>query len=121
MRIVGVELPSERCVFLALTNIKGIGIPTAKKIVRECSSYKNVRMIELSEDQIAQITSFIEYNYSTNNNLRLSVTYNIKRILGLVERVFDRSWGLPVKGQSTQSKAKTAKKMRIGGKRHYVK
>jgi small subunit ribosomal protein S13 len=119
-RIVGVDIPNEKAVLIALTYIHGIGKFTAGKILKEVGIDPNIHAGKLSEDQISKITQIIDRDYIVEGQLRREVAQNIARLknIGCYRGLRHRK-GLPVRGQQTQSNARTRKGKRktVAGKK----
>ncbi|QTA38706.1 30S ribosomal protein S13 [Thermosipho ferrireducens] len=109
-RIVGVEIPNDKKVEIALTYIYGIGKTRAKQICENANIDPNKRVRELNEDEISRIASFIQQNYKVEGELRSEVMRNIKRLMDIgCYRGLRHKLGLPVRGQKTKSNARTRK------------
>lgn len=109
-RIIGVDIPNEKKVEVALTYILGIGPATAKKIVAELGIRGDVRAKDLSDDDVARLASHIEKDYVVEGNLRRTVIQNINRLkdIGCYRGLRHRR-GLPVRGQRTRCNARSRK------------
>ena len=109
-RIAGVDLPNNKRVEIGLTYIYGIGLPTAKKIIKETGVNPDVRVKDLSEADVAKLREYIEHNLHVEGDLRSEVSLNIKRLIeiGCFRGVRHRK-GLPVRGQSSKRNARTRK------------
>lgn len=109
-RIAGVDLPREKRVEIGLTYIYGIGRATSSMILEATGVSPDVRVKDLSEDQVAAIRDYIENNVMVEGDLRREVMLNIKRLkdIGCYRGVRHRK-GLPVRGQSTKQNARTRK------------
>ena len=109
-RIAGVDLPNNKRVEIGLTYIFGIGLPTAKKIIKETGVNPDVRVKDLSEADVAKLREYIEHNLHVEGDLRSEVSLNIKRLIeiGCFRGVRHRK-GLPVRGQSSKRNARTRK------------
>jgi len=109
-RIAGVDLPNNKRVEIGLTYIFGIGLPTAKKIIKETGVNPDVRVKDLSESDVAKLREYIEHNLHVEGDLRSEVSLNIKRLIeiGCFRGVRHRK-GLPVRGQSSKRNARTRK------------
>ncbi len=119
-RIAGVDIPRDKRVEVALTYIYGIGLPTAKKILAEAKIDGNIRVKDLTEDQVNVIRDIINNNYLVEGDLRRDVALNIKRLVEIsCYRGIRHRRGLPVRGQKTKTNARTRKgpKRTVGGKR----
>ena len=109
-RIAGVDLPREKRLEIGLTYIYGIGRPTANKILNEAGISGDVRVKDLTEDQISLLRDYIEKELHVEGDLKREVMMNIKRLMeiGCYRGVRHRK-GLPVRGQSTKQNARTRK------------
>lgn len=109
-RIAGVDLPKEKRVEIGLTYIYGIGRPLSNRILSETKIDPNIRVKDLTEDQVGQIRAYIEKNVQVEGDLHREVALNIKRLMeiGCYRGVRHRK-GLPVRGQSTKQNARTRK------------
>jgi len=109
-RIAGVDLPREKRVEIGLTYIFGIGLPTSQKILADTGINPDVRVKDLTEEQVSLIRDYIEKNLTVEGDLKREVGLNIK---GLMEvgsyRGIRHRKGLPVRGQSTKQNARTRK------------
>jgi small subunit ribosomal protein S13 len=114
-RIVGVDLPSERKIEFALTDIYGIGITSAKKIVEETKISAEKRVKSLTEEEVLRLQKAVE-NYPVEGDLRRVTTQSIRRLEEIGSyRGLRHKKGLPARGQRTRSNARTKR-----GKRQTV-
>ncbi len=119
-RIVGVDIPNEKRIVVALTYIYGIGPTTAKKIVSELSMRGDVRAKDLTDDDVARIAGHIEKNNVVEGPLRRQTLQNINRLKEIFcYRGLRHRRGLPVHGQRTRCNARTRKGPRktVAGKK----
>jgi small subunit ribosomal protein S13 len=119
-RIVGVDIPSGKSVWISLTYIYGIGKYTSEQILKEAKIEKGMKAGKLTEDELSRITQIIDRNYIIGGQLRRQVTQNIARLRDITcYRGIRHRRGLPVRGQCTQSNARTRKGPRktVAGKR----
>ena len=109
-RIAGVDLPNNKRVEIGITYIYGIGRTTATKIIQETGINPDTRVKDLTEDDIAKLREYIEHNLKVEGELRSEVSLNIKRLMeiGCYRGVRHRK-GLPVRGQSSKTNARTRK------------
>ena len=109
-RIAGVDIPREKRVEIALTYIYGIGKPSAQKILAETGISPDVRVKDLSEDEVNMLRDVIGKSYLVEGDLRRDVALNIKRLveIGCYRGIRHRK-GLPVRGQKTKTNARTRK------------
>ena len=109
-RIAGVDLPRDKRVEYGLTYIYGIGLPTSQEILRATGISPDVRVKDLTEEQVSLIRDYIEKNLHLEGDLKREVQLNIKRLgeIGCYRGVRHRK-GLPVRGQNTKQNARTRK------------
>jgi small subunit ribosomal protein S13 len=109
-RIEGVNLPNNKRVEVGLTYLFGIGLVRARKILAETKISPNIRIKDLSHEQVAAIQKYISGNYSIEGDLRKEVTLNIKRLQEIASyRGLRHKKSLPVRGQRTKTNARTRK------------
>lgn len=109
-RIAGVDLPREKRVEIGLTYIYGIGRPTSNVILAETGISPDVRIKDLTEDQVAKIRDYIEENLHVEGDKKREVMMDIKRLMEIGSyRGIRHRKGLPVRGQSTKQNARTRK------------
>ena len=108
-RIAGVDLPKEKRVEIGLTYIYGIGRTTSNKILAEAKVSPDIRVKDLTDDQVQAIRNAME-DYKVEGDLRREVALNIKRLteIGCFRGIRHRR-GLPVRGQRTKTNARTRK------------
>ena len=118
-RIFGVDIPREKRMEIALTYLYGVGRPLANKILKTASIDPDKRAKDLSEKEVAQVTSTIQkLNLKVEGDLRREVQQNIKRLIDIRSYRGSRHLkGLPVRGQRTHTNARTRKGPRktVGG------
>ena len=117
VRIVGVSLPDHKRIQIALTYIYGIGQPLAMKILRQTKIDPQMRISDLTEEELARLRKIIEQNYKIEGELRREVSSNIKRLIDISSYRGDRhKKNLPVRGQRTRTNARTkrGKRMTVG-------
>ena len=109
-RILGVDLPRNKRVEIALTYIYGIGRPRASMICKQVGLSHDLRTEGLTDEHIASIRALIESNFKVEGDLRREVGQSIKRLMDLnCYRGIRHRKGLPVRGQNTRSNARTRK------------
>ncbi len=122
-RIVGVDIPNDKRVVVSLTYIYGIGLSTAKKILEAVKISEDVRVKDLSEEQLTKLRNEVS-KYKVEGDLKREVSLNIKRLseIGCYRGIRHRR-GLPVRGQRTKTNARTRKgpKKTIANKKQAVK
>lgn len=114
-RIAGVDLPRAKRVEVGLTYIYGIGCTRATSILREAGVSGDIRVKDLSEDDVRKISRVIEEQGGVEGDLRKEVSVNIKRLMDIgCYRGMRHRRGLPVRGQRTRTNARTRKGPRKG-------
>ena len=119
-RIVGVDIPNEKQIWISLTYIYGIGKHTSELILKEAKIDKGTKAGKLTEDELSRITQIIDRNYTVGGQLRRQIAQNIARLRDInCYRGFRHRRGLPVHGQRTRSNARTRKGPRktVAGKK----
>ncbi|MGE4357417.1 MAG: 30S ribosomal protein S13 [Candidatus Omnitrophota bacterium] len=109
-RILGVDIPKEKKIEIALTYLYGIGRSLSKKILEEAQISPDIRAKDLNDEQISKITHIIQKNYKVEGDLRREVSQNIKYLMEIgCYRGLRHRKGLPVRGQRTRTNARTRK------------
>jgi small subunit ribosomal protein S13 len=109
-RIAGVDIPKDKPAWIALTYIYGVGRTSSRAILKQAQVAEEVRMKDLTEEEISRIRSIIDKEYEVEGDLRRSVTMNIKRLMDISSyRGLRHRRGLPVRGQRTHTNARTRK------------
>ena len=119
-RLFGVDLPRGKRIEIGLTYIYGIGNTTAKKIIAETGVNPDIRVKDISEDDLQKIREYIDKNLTVEGDLHREVSQNIKRLMEIgCYRGLRHRKGLPVRGQRTHTNARTRKgpRKQIGGKK----
>lgn len=119
-RIVGNDIPEKKQIWISLTYIPGIGRFSAGEILKEAKIESTVKAGQLTEDELSRITQIIDRNYIVGGQLRRQVAQNITRLKDIAcYRGLRHRRGLPVRGQCTQSNARTRKGPRktVAGKK----
>lgn len=108
-RIAGVDIPRNKRVEVSLTYIYGIGLSTSQKILEKTGIDKNVRVKDLTDEQVNDIRTEIN-TIKTEGDLRREESLNIKRLMEIGSyRGIRHRRGLPVRGQRTRTNARTRK------------
>ena len=119
-RLLGVDLPREKRMEIALTYIFGIGRTRATQTLTATGIDPSKRAKDLSDDEVVQLRDHIETNYKVEGDLRREVAADIRRKveIGCYEGIRHRR-GLPVRGQRTRTNARTRKgpKRTVAGKK----
>ncbi|HIS39846.1 MAG TPA: 30S ribosomal protein S13 [Candidatus Aphodovivens avistercoris] len=119
-RLVGVDLPRNKRIEIALTYIYGIGLTTSKKILAETGINPDTRSDDLTEEELVKLRDYIQANLTVEGDLRRDVQQNVKRLMEIgCYRGLRHRRGLPVRGQRTHTNARTRKgpRKQIGGKK----
>ena len=107
-RIVGVDLPKEKPIWIALQGIYGIGTTSSQRIMAATGIDPGLRVKELSEEQVGQIRDVLDKQYKVEGDLRREVQSNIKRLIEIsCYRGTRHRMRLPVHGQRTRTNART--------------
>ena len=119
-RLVGVDLPREKRLEVALTYIYGVGRTRAKTTLIETGVSPDTRVRDLTDDDLVKLRDWIEANYRVEGDLRREVQADIRRKIeiGSYQGIRHRR-GLPVRGQRTHTNARTRKgpKKTVAGKK----
>ena len=119
-RIVGVDIPREKRMEVALTYIYGIGRTRAQKILADTGVSADLRVKDASDDELVKIRDYIEKTFQVEGDLRREVQADIRRKveIGNYQGLRHRR-GLPVRGQRTKTNARTRKghKKTVAGKK----
>ena len=109
-RIAGVDLPREKRAEIGLTYIYGIGKATANEILAKAEIDPNVRIKDLSEEQVNELRKIIDNDFLVEGDLRREIALNIKRLRDITcYRGMRHAKGLPLRGQRTKTNARTRK------------
>lgn len=108
MRIVGVNIPDNKKVEYALPYIYGVGLSSARKIVKLAQVDPSKRAKDLKPEEVNRLREIIEKNYKVEGDLRREIMLNIKRLKELQSyRGVRHIRGLPVRGQRTKTNSRT--------------
>ena len=109
-RISGVDLPRDKRVEVALTYIYGIGPKTAGDIIAATGVDPDLRVKDMTEDDVSKLRDYIEKNLTVEGDLRRETAFDIKRLIeiGCYRGVRHRK-NLPVRGQRSKTNARTRK------------
>ncbi len=114
-RISGVDLPSNKRVEVALTYVYGIGRSCSMKIIKEAGVNPDIKMKNLSENEIGLLRKIISEDYTVEGELRSQVAMSIKRLVDIKSyRGLRHKRGLSVRGQRTKTNSRTRKGRRGG-------
>ena len=119
-RLAGVDIPRDKRVEVALTYIYGVGRTRALSTLKDTGISGDIRVKDLTDDQLVSLRDYIEGNYKVEGDLRREVAADIRRKveIGSYEGIRHRR-GLPVRGQRTKTNARTRKgpKRTVAGKK----
>ena len=109
-RIAGVDLPRDKRLEVSLTNIYGVGRPTALQMTSDLGLSPDTKVADLTDDEVNRIRGYIDQNLKIEGDLRRDVQADIKRKveIGCLQGIRHRK-GLPVRGQRTHTNARTRK------------
>ena len=109
-RIEGVDLPRDKRIEIGLQYIYGIGPTSARKILEATKINPDIRVKDLTENEISSLRDYIGKNYKVEGDLRREVQMNIKRLIEIgCYRGLRPRRNLPVRGQRTRTNARTRK------------
>jgi small subunit ribosomal protein S13 len=119
-RISGVDIPREKRLEISLTYIYGVGRTTAKQICEATDINPNIRVRDLTDEEVNKIRGYIDASLKVEGDLRRDVDQDIRRKMeiGCYQGLRHRR-GLPVRGQRTHTNARTRKgpKKTVAGKK----
>ena len=119
-RVIGVDIPNNKRLEIALTYIFGVGRPTSARVCEELSLDPGMKAGDLNEEQATLIANHLQKNYAVEGTLRRQVSASITRLreIGCYRGTRHRR-GLPVRGQRTRTNARTRKgpKKTVAGKK----
>jgi small subunit ribosomal protein S13 len=119
-RIAGIDLPREKRIEAALPYIYGIGASRSREILQNVGVDPNTRVKDLTEAEVGRLREVVDRTYKVEGDLRREVQLNIKRLMDIgCYRGLRHRRGLPVRGQSTKTNARTRKGPRrtVAGKK----
>lgn len=113
-RVAGVNIPNEKKLTYALTYVYGIGLDTAKKIIKKAHVDGDARVKDLPESDIEKIRRVIVADHKVEGDLRLEVSQNVKRLKEINSYRGTRHMkGLPARGQRTKTNSRTKRGKRV--------
>jgi len=119
-RVIGVDIPNQKRLEVALTYIYGVGKPTSQRVLAELGLSPDMKAGDLTEEQATLIANHLQKNYAVEGTLRRAIAGNISRLrdIGCYRGTRHRR-GLPVRGQRTRTNARTRKgpKKTVAGKK----
>jgi len=119
-RVIGVDIPANKRLEIALTYVYGVGRQTAMKVCDQLGLDRGMKARDLTEEQIASIATHVQKEYSVEGQLRRQIAASITRLrdIGCYRGARHRR-GLPVRGQRTRTNSRTRKGPRktVAGKK----
>jgi small subunit ribosomal protein S13 len=119
-RILGVDIPNDKKTWVSLTYLYGVGPKTAMDICQQTGIDPDIRANKLTDDELARITGILDKSLVVEGQLRRQIAQNIQRLKKIGSyRGIRHGRGLPVRGQRTQTNARTrkGKKKTVAGKK----
>ncbi len=123
-RIAGIDLPRDKRIEHALPYIFGIGLSRSQQVLAEAGVNPDTRVKDLAETEVARLREIVEKTYKVEGDLRREIQLNIKRLMDIgCYRGLRHRRGLPVRGQSSKTNARTRKGPRrtVAGKKKAAK
>ena len=109
-RIAGVDLPRDKRIEIGLTYIYGIGRKSSSDILAATGVNPDIRVRDLSEDDVSKLREYIDHHYTVEGDLRRNVAMDIKRLIEIGSyRGMRHRKSLPVRGQRSKTNARTRK------------
>ena len=119
-RLAGVDIPNDKQIWIALTYIHGVGKHYSRLILKEAGIKEDLKAKELTDDEISHIAGILDRSYVIEGQLRRQTSQDIARLRDIAcYRGLRHRRGLPVRGQNTQSNARSRKgpKKTVAGKK----
>ncbi|TDJ50665.1 MAG: 30S ribosomal protein S13 [Nitrospina sp.] len=109
-RISGVDIPKDKRAVIALTYVYGIGATASVNILKKAEISQDIRVKDLTEEEVTKIRSIIDKDYEVEGDLRRGINMNLKRLMDIGSyRGLRHRRGLPVRGQRSHTNARTRK------------
>lgn len=107
-RIAGVDIPVNKQAWVSLQYIYGIGRSQSHKILEQAEITPDVKVKELTEDEVNKLREIVDKQYRVEGELRKEINFNIKRLIEIGSyRGIRHRHGLPTRGQRTRTNART--------------
>ena len=119
-RLLGVDIPNDKKTVISLTYLFGVGHKTARYLCHKANIEPSTPARDLAEDELSRLATILEEDYTVEGPLRRQVQQNIARLRNIRSyRGIRHRMGLPVRGQNTQTNARTRKgpKKTVAGKK----
>lgn len=119
-RIIGIDIPAKKKLFVSLTYIYGIGRALAMEVIRKLNLNLDIRASDLTDEEIGRLNTLLQFEYVVEGDLRRRVQSNIKRLIAIHSyRGLRHRLSLPVRGQRTKTNSRTRKGKRktVAGKK----
>ena len=119
-RIVGIDVPKDKRIEVALTYVYGVGYSLSRKVLEETQIDGNKRAKDLTDAEVSLLTRTIQGSYKVEGDLRRDMSGSIKRLIDIGSyRGLRHKRGLPVRGQQTRTNSRTRKgpRPRVGVRR----
>ena len=119
-RLLGVDIPNDKKTVISLTYLFGVGHKTARALCHKANIEPSTPARDLAEDELSRLATILEEDYTVEGPLRRQVQQNIARLRNIRSyRGIRHRMGLPVRGQNTQTNARTRKgpKKTVAGKK----
>ena len=115
MRILGNNLSNKKKIYIDLTSIYGIGIPSSKKILSKLNISPDVKVADLEEKNVSDLRDFLETEeFKLEGDLKRMISLNIKRLIDINSfRGRRHLKGLPVRGQRTRTNNRTSRRLSL--------
>ena len=123
-RLAGVDIPNEKRIEIALTYIFGVGRTRAKETLAATGISPDIRVKDLTDEQLITLRDYLEGNYKIEGDLRREIDADIRRKIQInCDQGQRHRKGLPVRGQRTKTNARTRKgpKRTVAGKKKATK
>ncbi len=109
-RVIGIDIPDNKRLEVALTYIYGVGRSLSNEIIDKLGFDRNMRAHKLTQDDIARLNAALQSEYVVEGDLRRQIQNNIKRLISIhAYRGTRHRSGLPVRGQRTRTNSRTRK------------
>jgi len=109
-RIIGIDIPKDKKIYISLTYIYGVGRFTALSILKKANIDADRMAKDLTDEEISRVSSVMQKEYKTEGDLKREVSDNTRRLMDIgTYRGLRHRRGLPARGQRTKTNARTRK------------